>query len=187
MIYLELFLGFLKVGLFSFGGAYSAIPIVRDVVISNGWMTDEALSYMIAVGESTPGPIMINLATFAGSKQAGILGALTATFAVVLPAFVIILLISLAMKAFIGNKYVQAVLGGLKPCVTGIILAIGAFMIWENVFSSAKALSADIRATALTLILSAVFFGAKYILKKKISPILLIVISAALGIGIYSI
>ena len=84
MIYLDLFLGFLRVGCFAFGGAYGAIPLIRDVVLSYGWMTDEMLTYMIAVSESTPGPIMVNLATYVGSNQAGLPGALLATFAVVL-------------------------------------------------------------------------------------------------------
>ena len=94
MIYLELFLGFLEVGCFSFGGAYGAIPLIRDVVLSYGWLSEEMLTYMIAVSESTPGPIMVNLATYVGSSQAGLLGSLAATIAVVLPAFVIILLIT---------------------------------------------------------------------------------------------
>ncbi len=87
MIYLDLFLGFLRVGCFSFGGAYGAIPLIRDIVLSYGWLTDEALAYMIAVSESTPGPIMVNLATYVGSSQAGFLGAVLATLAVVLPSF----------------------------------------------------------------------------------------------------
>ena len=75
MIYLELFIGFLKVGLFAFGGAYGAIPLIRDVVLSYGWIDDEMLTYMIAVSESTPGPIMINLATYVGSSRGGLAGA----------------------------------------------------------------------------------------------------------------
>ena len=93
MIYLKLFLGFLKVGCFSFGGAYAAIPLIRDVVRGYGWMTEDQLAYMIAVSESTPGPIMVNLATFTGATQAGLAGAALATFAVVLPAFLVILLL----------------------------------------------------------------------------------------------
>mgnify|MGYP001771506843 FL=1 len=72
MIYLDLLIGFLKVGLFSFGGAYGAIPLIRDVVLSYGWLDDEMLTYFIAVSESTPGPIMVNLATYIGSSQGGI-------------------------------------------------------------------------------------------------------------------
>ena len=98
MIYLDLFLGFLEVGCFSFGGAYGAIPLIRDVVLSYGWLDEEMLTYMIAVSESTPGPIMINLATYVGSSQAGILGAAVATLAVVLPSFLIILLITALLK-----------------------------------------------------------------------------------------
>ena len=90
MIYLDLFLGFLKVGCFAFGGAYGAIPLIRDVVLSHAWLNDEALAYMIAVSESTPGPIMINLATYVGSNEAGFFGALAATVAVVLPSFLVI-------------------------------------------------------------------------------------------------
>lgn len=91
---LNLFLGFLKVGCFSFGGAYAAIPLIRDTVLSYGWLNDELLTYMIAVSESTPGPIMVNLATYVGASQAGFLGAMVATFAVVLPSFLIVLAVT---------------------------------------------------------------------------------------------
>ena len=113
MICFDLLTGFLKVGLFAFGGAYGAIPLIRDVVLSYGWIEDEMLTYMIAVSESTPGPIMVNLATYVGNSQAGFLGALIATAAVVLPSFIIILLIMLLLKKLLKNPYVQAVLRGL--------------------------------------------------------------------------
>ena len=115
MIYLDLFLGFLKVGCFAFGGAYGAIPLIRDVVMSYGWLSDEMLTYMIAVSESTPGPIMVNLATYIGSNQAGFLGAVIATLAVVLPSFLIILLVTALLKTALKNKYVQAVLKLISP------------------------------------------------------------------------
>ena len=101
MILLDLFLGFLRVGCFSFGGAYGAIPLIRDVVMSYGWLDEETLIYFIAVSESTPGPIMVNLATYVGSSQAGLAGAVVATLAVVLPAFVIILLVMAVFKNFL--------------------------------------------------------------------------------------
>ena len=89
MIYLDLFIGFLKVGLFSFGGAaYGAIPLIRDVVLHYGWMDEEALVNMIAISESTPGPIMVNLATYVGCNKAGVPGGIIATLAVVAPAFI---------------------------------------------------------------------------------------------------
>ena len=79
MIYLDLLLGFLRVGCFAFGGAYGAIPLIREVVLSYGWISEEALTDMIAVSESTPGPIMVNMATYIGSDQAGFWGSLAAT------------------------------------------------------------------------------------------------------------
>lgn len=106
MILWNLFLGFLKVGCFSFGGAYAAIPLIRDIVLSYGWLDEEMLTYMIAVSESTPGPIMVNLATYVGTSQAGFIGAMIATFAVVLPSFLIMLAVTAVLPKVIKNKYV---------------------------------------------------------------------------------
>ena len=117
MIYLKLFWDFFQVSCFTFGGAYGAIPLIRDMVMGNGWITEERFAYMIAVSESTPGPIMVNMATYVGSDQAGFWGSLAATVGVVLPAYLVILLIVSIMKNAIKNRYVQAVLRGLKPCV----------------------------------------------------------------------
>lgn len=187
MIYPDLFLGFLRVGCFAFGGAYGAIPLIRDVVLSYGWLSDEALTYMIAVSESTPGPIMVNLATYVGSSQAGLLGAVLATLAVVLPSFIIILLVMAALKTLLKNKYVQAVLKGLKPCIIGIILATGVYMTAANCISRTIKNHFDVRAAIITLILAAIMWGSKPLLKKKLSPIMLIVVSAGLGIIVYGI
>ncbi|MBE5956344.1 MAG: chromate transporter [Lachnospiraceae bacterium] len=187
MIYLDLFLGFLKVGCFAFGGAYGAIPLIRDVVLSYGWLTDEALTYMIAVSESTPGPIMVNLATYVGSSQAGLFGALLATSAVVLPSFLIILLVMAALKNVLKNKYVQAVLRGMKPCVIGIVLATGVYMILKNmiIFSNGSSTVVDGKAMIITAALFGSMFAYKKLNKKKLSPILLIIISAILGVLLY--
>ena len=182
MIYLDLLIGFLKVGLFSFGGAYGAIPLIRDVVLSYGWIDDEMLTYMIAVSESTPGPIMVNMATYIGSSQAGVPGALIATFAVVLPSFVVILLISVLLKNVIKNRYVQAVMGGLKPCVTGVILATGVFMVLKNCVGIPAGFSVDVKAIVITAVLAIIYFGSRKFIKKGISPVALIGIAAAAGI-----
>lgn len=187
MIYFDLFFGFLRVGCFAFGGAYGAIPLIRDVVLSYGWLTDESLTYMIAVSESTPGPIMVNLATYVGSSQAGLPGAAIATFAVALPAFLVILLIMAVLKNFMKNQYVQAVLGGLRPCIIGIILATGVSMLMSHCLPLAEGAAVDMRAVLVTGILAAVMFGAKPVLKRKASPILLIVIAAFLGIAVYGV
>ena len=185
MIYLELFLAFLKVGCFSFGGAYGAIPLIRDVVLSHGWLQDEALSNMIAVSESTPGPIMVNMATYVGSTQAGFFGALAATTAVVLPAFFIILLVTALLKNALKNKYVQAILRGLKPCVIGIVLATGIGMILQNCLGSAASFGANYPAIAIAGILVLAKACYRRFFKKALSPILLILLSAAAGIVVY--
>ena len=187
MIYLDLFLGFLKVGCFSFGGAYGAIPLIRDVALSYGWLDDETLAYMIAVSESTPGPIMVNLATYVGSSQAGLGGAVLATLAVVLPSFLVILLTAAVLKNLLENQYVKAVLGGLKPCVIGIILATGVYMTVHNGISGMGKPGLDLRPAAITAILAAVMWGAKPVLKRKVSPLALIAVSACLGILLYGI
>ena len=186
MIYLDLFLGFLNVGLFAFGGAYGAIPLIRDVVLSYGWLSDEALSYMIAVSESTPGPIMVNLATYVGSTEAGFLGALVATLAVVLPSFIIILLITALLKNAFKNKYVQAVLRGLKPSVIGIVLAMGVYMLVKNCLME-DTFKMNLRSIVITAVLGIVAVLYKYFSKKKMSPIIMIVISSLLGMFVYAI
>ena len=187
MIFMDLFWGFFKVSCFTFGGGFGAIALIRDLVLSNGWLDEEMLTYMIAVGESTPGPIMVNLATYIGSAKAGFLGAAVATFAVVLPAFLVIILITAILKNAIKNQYVQAVLRGLKPCVTGIVLATGCYMVLHNCVTDVTKLSVSIRATILTIVLFGVKFGYQYFEKKKLSPIVLILISAVAGILIYGI
>ena len=184
MILLELFIGFLRVGCFAFGGAYGAIPLIRDVVLSYGWIDDEMLTYMIAVSESTPGPIMVNLATYVGSSQAGIPGALIATIAVVLPSFIIILMVTALLKTVLENPYVQAVLRGLKPCMIGIIFATGVYMIIRNgIVIQEKVIL--IRPLILTLMLALIYFGSRKISKNGISPIMLICISAIAGAALY--
>lgn len=187
MILLELLWGFLKVGCFSFGGAYAAIPLIRDVVMSYGWLDEEMLTYMIAVSESTPGPIMINLATYVGSSQAGVIGAAVATLGVALPSFAIILIITALMSRVIKNRWVQAFLSRVKPCMAGIILAVGLKMVWDNLGITRSGI--DGKALILTAILAALWFGVRYPLQKKtkrtVSPIAFIGISAVLGIIAY--
>ncbi len=185
MICLELLVGFLKVGLFAFGGAYAAIPLIRDVVLSYGWLEDETLTYMIAVSESTPGPIMVNLATYVGSSQAGFPGALIATAAVVLPSFVIILLVMALLKKLLKDPYVQAALRGMKPCIIGVILATGLYMILRSCVGGLRAPSPDGTAIWMTAALSALYFGSRAIKSIRISPIGLIGISAIAGILVY--
>ena len=187
MIYIELFLGFLKVGCFAFGGAYGAIPLIRDVVLSYGWLNDEMLTYMIAVSESTPGPIMVNMATYIGSSQGGFLGAVLATLAVVTPAFFIILLVTALLKSAMKNKSVQAILRGMKPCVIGIVLATGIYMVWSSCFGVISDSKIELQSIVIAGILLIAMLGYKYLAKKRLSPIMLIVLSAMAGIMVYGI
>ena len=183
MIFLDLFLGFLRVGCFTFGGGYAAIPLIRDVVLDYGWLTEDQLTYMIGVSESTPGPIMVNLATYVGSSQGGMLGSLLATLAVVLPSYCIILLILILLKNIIRNPNAKAMLGGMQPCIIGIIVATGVQLSLKACVPQG---AADIKALVIAALLVGVIAFCKKT-KKKISPIKLIMISAVLGILIYGI
>ncbi len=185
MILWELFLGFLRVGCFAFGGAYSAIPLIREIVLSYGWLTEDALAGMIAISESTPGPIMVNMATYIGSSKAGVPGAVIATAAVVLPAFLIVIILVALLKNFIKKDATQAVMGGLRSCVAGIILATGVWMILTDCFGRVNGFSVDIVAIALTAGLSVLWFGSKLLIKKRVSPVILICIAGAAGVLIY--
>ena len=184
MIYLKLFVAFLEVGLFSFGGGYVSIPLIREIVLSYGWMDDEMITHMIAVSESTPGPLMVNMATYVGSSQGGILGALVATLAVVLPAFLIIVLVMAILRRFISNRYFQAILSGMKPCIIGIIMAMGIYLMVQNCFGSNFS-GIDIMAVIMAILLGVVYWGSRKIKKNGISPILLIIISAGAGVLCY--
>lgn len=185
MIYLKLFWDFFKVSCFTFGGAYGAIPLIRDMVLGNGWITEERFAYMIAVSESTPGPIMVNMATYVGSDQAGFWGSLIATVGVVMPAYLIILLIVSIMKNAIKNKYVQAVLRGLKPCVIGIVLATGVYMVIHNMLPLINGMVFDIPGVIITGCLTAILVFYPKVTKKKLSPIALIFCSAVLGVMVF--
>ena len=190
MIFLRLFWGFLRVGLFSFGGAYTAIPLISDVVEEYQWLSAKELSYMIAVSESTPGPLMVNLATYIGSVKAGLPGAALATFAVILPPFAVILLVMFLFRALLKSEVFRAALAAMKPCICGIILMTGFFMILNSFFYvepyfEASLLRIDLRVVAVTAILALVLFLPELLWKKKLSPILFIGISAVLGVVVW--
>ena len=191
MIYFKLFLTFLEIGAVSFGGGYGMISLVREKVISNGWLTDGEFLNMIAVAESTPGPIAVNMATFVGSTQGGVLGSLLATLGVVLPAFVIMLIIASLIKNLLKYKGVQAVLGGIRPAVVGLIVATASTMILSTVIgvsASGFSLSVPEVVKNAAIFAAVAVAGALYkkLRKKKISPILLIVFSGVLGLILFS-
>jgi len=188
MLYLRLFLLFLEIGAVSFGGGYGMLSVIRDEVLSHGMLNEEQLMNFIAVAESTPGPIAINMATFIGASQAGFLGALLATLGVVLPAFTIILLVGAILKNLLKYEGVQGFLCGVRPAVAALILAtavtmgIRTFFGLGNVYGEC---SFNYKGLIILGVLIAVGLGSKYLLKKKVSPILMILLSAVLGIVFY--
>ncbi len=195
MIYLQLFWEFLKIGMFTFGGAYGSIPLIRDAVLTNAWLTEEQFSYFLGVSESTPGPIMVNMATYvgfvkgsgAGSVPGGILGSALCTLGVVLPAFFVMILISTLLRRYLTHPRVQAVLASITPVVTGIIVVTGAFMLLGNIFTVFPEGFGgfDLSALLIAAILTLCLFLYKALRKKAMSPILLIAISAGLGMLFY--
>ena len=190
MIYLNLFLTFLKIGAVSFGGGYGMISLIREDCLASGWLTEESLLNFIAVAESTPGPIAVNMATFVGSSQGGALGALVATLGIVLPSFAIILLIATLLTRLMKYPAVKAVLGGIRPAVIGMILstaltmAIGLFIKLESPLGTPIF---DYKSIIIFAIISAAALLYKAFLKRKLSPIVLILISAGLGILFFGI
>ena len=188
MIFLELFFTFLKIGLVSFGGGYGMIPLIREEVLINAWLTEESFLDLVAVAESTPGPIAVNMATFIGSSQGGIFGAFVATLGVVLPSFVIILLIASLAKSFLKRPAVQAALSGIRPAVVGLVLATGVTMLLGELFSLSSfhdAVSFDYRAIGIFVILLLARLILPRVGIKKVSPIVMIVASAFLGLLFY--
>ena len=189
-IYLKLFSTFLKIGAVTFGGGYAMIPMVKEAVIQNARLTEEMFLNFIAVAESTPGPIAINMATFIGSTQAGLLGSIVATIGVVLPSFLIILFIVAIMNSLIKFKGVQAVLRGIRPVALGLICATGLTMTLSVLFgieSIASTITVEFKSIIIFAIVGFVYLLYYFKKKKFISPILLIVISAGLGMILYSI
>ena len=175
MIYLELFLIFFKIGAFTFGGGYAMLPLIQQEVLSQGWMDLEQLVNFIAVSESTPGPLAVNLSTYIGAETAGLLGALSATIGVVLPSFVIILLVAKFYQAFQTNTLVKGCMNGLRPTVVGMI---GASLL--SVGASAFPAAGGVMQWVLAAVLLVAILVAHW---KKVHPILLIVGSAVVGIA----
>ena len=183
MIYLQLFIEFFLIGLFTFGGGYAMIPLVRETVLENGWLTEAQFYDFIGVCESTPGPIAVNMATFVGSDQAGVFGSICATLGVVLPSFIFILIIAMISGKFLKNKYVQRALKGIKAVVLGLIISTGIiFVIKTFGFVSLNEFNFNLISTIILVLLFIIYYGYSFIRKKKINAILLIGISAVLGI-----
>ncbi len=183
MILFELFWSFFKIGAFTFGGGLAMLRLAQDVVLQKGWLEADQIIDFVALSESTPGPFAINMATYVGATQNGVLGALFATLGVVLPSFIVILIVAHFYKQFQNSHIVKGVMTGLKPTAIGLIasavisMAITVFIPQGLDISILKSTEFYISIIIFALSVFLVFFK-----KIKIPPIIIICISAALGI-----
>jgi chromate transporter len=195
MIFLELFYTFFIIGAVTFGGGYAMLPLIQEQVLAKEWLPHDELINFIAVSESTPGPFAINIATYIGSVKGGEVspflapvGSLCATLGVVLPSFIIILLVSAVIRNLLKFAGVKAALAGVRPAVVGLILATAVTLLLKVIFSvetPKSTLSFDGKGLLLFAFLAIFSIGYKKYAKKPLSPIVLILISGALGVLLY--
>ncbi|MBQ4570641.1 MAG: chromate transporter [Bacilli bacterium] len=184
MIYLKLFYEFFLIGLFTFGGGYAMIPLIKETVVNNGWLTLDEFYSFIGICESTPGPIAVNMATYIGSTQGGILGSISATLGVVLPSFIIILLIAICLKRFTKNKHFKHFIKGVKPVIVSLILFAGITLLIKCIGIDIDAFDVNINYISIVIlvIITVLYFVLLKVFKKKLSSIQIILISGVLGI-----
>ena len=180
IILLELFLSFFKIGAFTFGGGYAMASLLRDTAVANGWVTESSFADILAISNVTPGPIAVNMATFVGYNQAGIAGALVATLGVALPSFIIVLTVLKLLAKFKQSKHVVNVFHGLRPTVAGLIAATGIVFAIKEFFPNEISINAvEFKAIAIfAVVLVAIY-------KFKVSPAVMIVLAAAVGVFIF--
>lgn len=186
MLYFRLFYEFFKTGLFAVGGGMATLPFLYSMSDTTGWFTHAQLADMIAVSESTPGPIGVNMATYVGFTTAGIPGAVTATLGLVAPSIIIILIIAKVLAAFRQNKYVDAAFYGLRPCSVGLIAAAGLLVVKIAVFNfdlyQQTGVFADLFNWKALLLAAVLIVLTRYVKQtKKLHPIFFILGSAAAG------
>ena len=192
MIYFELFWTFFKIGLFTFGGGYAMLPLIQKEVAAHNWISSDELVNFVAVSESTPGPFAVNMATYIGSEMGGtsgdfgvlgsIFGSFCATLGVVLPSFIIILIVAKCYEKFQSSKIVKGCMSGLKPAVIGLIGSAVVSIASTVLFPAGISLSVF---TGLAFYISVVIFLIMAILSfKKVHPILIILMSAVIGISV---
>ena len=177
MIYFELFYTFFLIGAFTFGGGYAMLPLMQSQVTAKGWVDEQKIVDFIAVSESTPGPFAVNMATYVGAEMGGIWGSACATLGVVLPSFAVILVVAKCYDKFRNSSAVKGCMSGLKPAVVGLI-ASAIVSVGADVFFSAGMFFSS------TLWLSLAIFAVMLVLAfKKMHPIIIIVLSAVIGVG----
>ena len=181
MLYLQLFYTFFKIGMFGFGGGYMLSMIQGEVVTRYGWLTAQEFTDIVAVSQMTPGPIGINTATYVGFTATGsVWGSLIATFAVVLPSFILMLAISKFFLKYQKHPAVEAVFSGLRPAVVGLLASAALVLMNKDNFGAPQE---DVQAFAVScLIFLVAFIGTR---KYKVSPILMIVACGVAGLLLY--
>lgn len=168
MIYLQLFLEFFKIGLFSFGGGYATIPFLYHISQIYNWYSLEELTQMVAVASITPGPVGINVATYAGLKSAGVLGSVVATTSEMLPSLFLVIIVSKLLKKFSDNFYVKAIIETLKPVSCALLTSVAIGLLKPSV--------ADIKAMILLAVLLIISW------KSKKDPLFYILIAGVVGL-----
>lgn len=183
MIYLKLYLEFFKIGLFTIGGGLATLPFLQEIIHKYGWITSEELLNMIAISESTPGPIGINMATFVGYKTEGILGGLLATVGIVTPSLIIIIIIAHYFAKFNDKPIVKSSFHGIRPAVAGLIGAAGFEVAKISMFNINKYMESKILLSIIDL-KGIILFGFMLFLIKsyKKHPVIYIVLAAFIGI-----
>jgi len=185
LLLLKLFGVFFKIGIFTFGGGYAMIPLIQEEVMKYNWVDSyNSLIDFIGISQSTPGAFAVNIGTFIGFEQAGILGAIFATLGVVLPSFIIILIIAMVFKKFKENPYVKGLLSGISPVVPGIIMSVAISFILRSVFNVTDLKFSDFKIQIGAIIIFIVVFSVSK-LKKRVHPIYLVLISAVMGLVFY--
>lgn len=182
MIFLQLFYEFFKTGLFAVGGGLATLPFLEDISQRTGWFTSAQLADMLAISESTPGPIGVNMATYVGFETAGILGSLCATVGLVMPSVIIIVLVSKVLEKFRSNTYVEAAFYGLRPASVAMVASAGIGVAMTTLLNLTASGFAVLRWRELVLaavILALTNFVPKV---KKFHPIVFIALAAAVGI-----
>lgn len=182
MIYLNLFFNFFKIGILGFGGGYAILPLIESIIVKiNGWITANEFIDLVTISQITPGPILINSATFIGGKEGGVLGAICATMGSVMPSLIIIIFLSILYYKFKSLEIVQTMLKIIKPAVVGLIAAASLGIVINVLFKDSIVNINNIDYIGLILsILS--FILIRY---SKINPILVIVLSGIVGMGAY--
>ena len=191
MIYLQLFLTFLKVGTFAFGGGYAMLSLIGDSVLKYGWMTEKELLNFVGVETVIPGPIAVNMATYIGYEQGGFLGALLSTIGVVLPSFIIILLIASIIKNLLKYAPVKTFIASMRPALGGLILSVAVTMALTVFFgiNSIKNISFtfDWRSLVVMAVIILIPIIWKRVKKKEFSSILLVIISGVMGMLLFGV